>query len=100
MNNKNSKFFKSLASSAIVILIYYYASKGIINLLWRSRIKSIDERRSIFILIILFISTLFMIVVPYYFLNDKNVEILYYGIMIFHALYLFFGSAFYLLIRE
>ena len=92
--------FKSFIKSFIVVLIYYFASLGIIRLFRRRGGRSADNARAMLMVYTLFISTLTILITTYELLPESIVDPIYYGLIIFHAAYLFFGGMLYVLSGE
>jgi len=87
-----NKDLKSILVSLSVILLYLYATTGIAKLFWKDKDRYTFNVRVDFISIILFISTLFMFIVPYHLFGSQNIKGLYYFIMLFHLIYLIVGA--------
>ena len=97
MEKSKDKLIKSLFASFTIILLYLFATIGIIKLFWNSDDYSVLDGRLKFLFVMIFVVTAFLIFVPYHFLSHEGVEILYYAIFIIHALYLLVGIMAYIL---
>ena len=97
MEKSKDKLIKSLFASFTIILLYFFATIGIVKLFWNTDDHYMLEGRIKFLFLMLFVVTALMIFVPYHFLSHGGVEILYYAIFIFHGLYLLVGIMSYIL---
>jgi len=97
MEKSTDKLIKSLFASFTIILLYLFATVGIIKLFWNSDDYSVLDGRLKFLFVMVFVVTAILIFLPYPFLSHGGVEILYYAIFIIHALYLLVGILAYIL---
>jgi|GEM_PF-4854495 len=88
---------KSFLKSFIVVLIYYFASLGILRLFRRRGGRSADNARAMLMVYTIFFSTLAMLFTTYAIFPKPIVDYIYYGIIFLHAGYLFFGLFLYVL---
>ena len=97
MEKSKDKLIKSLFASFTIILLYFFATIGIVKLFWNTDDHYMLEGRIKFLFLMLFVVTALLIFVPYHFLSHGGVDILYYTIFIIHALYLLVGIMAYIL---
>jgi len=97
MEKSKDKLIKSLFASFTIILLYFFATIGIVKLFWNTDDYDMLEGRVKFLFLMIFVVTAFLIFVPYHFLSHGGVDILYYAIFIIHALYLLVGIMAYIL---
>ena len=86
----NSKL-KSLLTSAAVVFIYLFATLGIVRLFWNTNDVDKFEGRAKFIGILLILFTIVYIIGIYHIVGVAKVDIYYYGLIIFHVIYLVLG---------
>lgn len=86
-----NKDLKSILISFSIVLLYFYATAGIAKLFWKDTKRHIFSTRVNFISTLMFIGTLFMIIVPYHLFGPSNVNGLYKFIIFFHLGYLILG---------
>lgn len=86
----NSKL-KSLLTSAAVVFIYLFATLGIVRLFWNTNDVDKFEGRAKFIGILLILFTIVYIIGIYHIVGVANVDNYYYGLIIFHVIYLVVG---------
>jgi hypothetical protein len=92
-----NKETKSLINSLLVILLYYYALQGLVKLFWFTNDQGMFKGRVHFLGLLLILGTLFGVIVPYHVFSIHFVDLLYYGIIIFHLLVLLVGGIYQLL---
>ena len=97
MEKSKDKLVKSLFASFTIILLYFFATIGIVKLFWNTDDYYMLEGRIKSLFLMIFVVTAFLIFVPYPFLSHGGVDILYYAIFIIHALYLLVGIMAYIL---
>ncbi len=86
----NSKL-KSLLTSAAVVFIYLFATLGIVRLFWNTNDVDKFEGRAKFIGILLILFTTVYFIGIYHIVGVANVDNYYYGLIIFHIIYLVLG---------
>ena len=80
------KTIRSYLNSLIVILIFYYATRGIVKLLWNHNDKEVVKARTFFLFTSLFIGSLIYIIVTYHLVDGKTELVqFFYKIYIFLA---------------
>jgi len=80
------KTIRSYLNSLIVILIFYYATRGIVKLLWNHKDKEVVKARTFFLFTSLFIGSFIYIIVIYHLVDGKTVLVqFFYKIYIFLA---------------
>jgi len=100
MENSKEKLFKSLIASATVVLLYIFATVGIVKLFWNSpNVNEVDGRIK-FLGLILIILTAILLIIPYHIFGYEAVTGLYYVIIAFHALYLLVGIVSYIFSKD
>ena len=82
---------KSLLTSAAVIFVYLFATLGIVRLFWNTNDVDKFEGRAKFIGILLILFTIVYIIGIYHIVGVAKVDIYYYGLIIFHVIYLTLG---------
>jgi hypothetical protein len=87
--NKN---LKSFVWSLAVIFIYAYATLGIVRLFWNTDDDDKFEGRAKFLGMLLIILSLVYIIGIYHIVGPYRVDNFYYGIIIFHFIYLLLGN--------
>jgi amino acid transporter len=87
-----NKDLKSILISLSIVLLYFYAAAGVIKIIWNSKKENVFDARVSFISVMMFIGTLFMLIVPYHLFGSQSVTGLYYCIIVFHIIYLFVGA--------
>ena len=97
MEKSKDKLIKSLFASITIILLYFFATIGIVKLFWNTEDHYMLEGRVKFLFLMIFVVTAILIFLPYPFLSHGGVEILYYAIFIIHALYILVGIMAYIL---
>ncbi|MCL4483501.1 MAG: hypothetical protein M1445_12990 [Bacteroidetes bacterium] len=91
---------KSLLSSAAVIFIYVFATIGIVRLFWNTGDTDKFEGRAKFIGILLILFTFIYFIGIYHIVGVAKVDNYYYGLIIFHIVYLVVGVIAYLFMPE
>ncbi len=89
-----NKEFKSLLWSIAIVLLYFYATMGIVELFWNSSDYQKREGRVKFLLYMVFIFTLIIIISTYHLLGHADSTIFFQGVIFFHIAYLLVGSVF------
>ena len=95
--NKN---IKSLLWSLSLILVYFYATKGIVSLFWNCSDKNQFDGRVMFLIYLHIFISLIVIIIPYHILGPQQVDPLYKGIIIYHVLFVTTGIASNILLKE
>lgn len=91
---------KSLLTSAAIILIYFFATLGIVRLFWNTKDMDKFEGRAKFLILLLFIFSLVFIIGIYHIVGFEKVDNYYAGLIIFHAIYMVLGVIGFLFIDE
>ena len=86
--NKN---IRSLLQSLAIILIFYYATAGIVKLLWNTTNEYIFEGRVKFLVLLLFTASIFYVIGIYYIVGHSHVDIFYYAYLFIAMAYLVVG---------
>ena len=77
------KNIRSYLNSLIVIFIFYFATRGIVKLLWNHNNREVVKVRTLILFISLFIGSFFYIVITYHLVNGKTEMV-----RIFYKIYL------------
>lgn len=87
------KTIRSYLNSLIVIFIFYFATRGIVKLLWNHQDKEVVKARTFIVFASLFIGSFFYIVITYHLVDGKTEMVrLFYKIYLFLAfLYIVVG---------
>ena len=97
MEKSKDKLIKSLFASFTIILLYFFATIGIVKLFWDTDDFDMLEGRIKFLFLMVFVVTAILIFLPYPFLSHGAFDILYYSIFVIHALYILVGIMAYIL---
>ncbi len=89
-----NKDLKSLLWSIAIILLYVYATVGIVELFWNCSDYRKREARIKFLLYMIFILTLIIIIGSYHLLGHAGSTIFFQAVIFFHVAYLVIGSVF------
>ena len=65
------KNIRSYLNSLIVIFIFYFATRGIVKLLWNHNNREVVKVRTLILFTCLFIGSFFYIVITYHLVNGK-----------------------------
>ena len=87
------KTIRSYLNSLIVIFIFYYATRGIVKLLWNHNNRDVVKARTFILFACLFIGSFFYIIITYHLVDGKTVMVhFFYKIYLFLAfLYIVVG---------
>lgn len=87
------KTFRSYLNSLIVIFIFYFATRGIVKLLWNHQNREVVKARTIIVFVSLFIGSFFYILITYHLVDGKTMMVhFFYKIYLFLAfLYIVVG---------
>lgn len=66
------KSIRSYLNSLIVIFIFYFATRGIVKLLWNHQDKEVVKARTFIVFASLFIGSFFYIIITYHLVNGKT----------------------------
>ena len=91
------KYLKSVIVSLSIVLLYFYATEGMVRLF--SKDVSKHNGRISLTMTLLFIVSFVLIIVPYHIMGPHDVNNLYMFIIIFHLVYLTLGSSINFLIK-
>jgi hypothetical protein len=86
-----NKDLKSILISFSIVLLYFYATIGIVNIFGKNESEHLNNVRVNLVFTLLAVGTLFMIIVPYHLFGPGSVETLYKSIILFHLAYLIVG---------
>lgn len=78
------KSIRSYLNSLIVMFIFYFATRGIVKLLWNHQDKGVVKARTFILFVCLFIGSFFYIVITYHLVDGKTVMVKF-----FYKIYLF-----------
>ena len=95
-----NKQLKSWAWSIAIVLLYFYATRGVVKLLWNTSNVHMFEGRVKFIMYLLFFFSLVYIVGIYHLVGSHNVDPFYKVFIGFHVIYLITGSFYNSLSKE
>lgn len=87
------KSIRSYLNSLIVIFIFYFATRGIVKLLWNHKNREVVKARTFIVFASLFIGSFFYIIITYHLVDGKTEMVrLFYKIYLFLAfLYIVVG---------
>jgi hypothetical protein len=87
------KSIRSYLNSLIVIFIFYFATRGIVKLLWNHKDREVVKARTFIVFASLFIGSFFYIIITYHLVDGKTVMVhFFYKIYLFLAfLYIVVG---------
>lgn len=87
------KSIRSYLNSLIVIFIFYFATRGIVKLLWNHKDREVIKARTFILFACLFIGSFFYIIITYHLVDGKTVMVhFFYKIYLFLAfLYIVVG---------
>jgi hypothetical protein len=87
------KSIRSYLNSLIVIFIFYFATRGIVKLLWNHKDREVIKARTFILFTCLFIGSFFYIIITYHLVDGKTVMVhFFYKIYLFLAfLYIVVG---------
>jgi hypothetical protein len=90
------KNIRSYLNSLIVIFIFYFATRGIVKLLWNHNNRDVVKARTFILFTCLFIGSFFYIVITYHLVDGKTEMVrIFYKIYLFLAfLYIVVGLIF------
>lgn len=66
------KSIRSYLNSLIVIFIFYFATRGIVKLLWNHQDKEVVKARTFIVFASLFIGSFFYIIITYHLVDGKT----------------------------
>ena len=87
------KTIRSYLNSLIIIFIFYFATRGIVKLLWNHNNREVVKVRTFILFTCLFIGSFFYIIITYHLVDGKTVMVhFFYKIYLFLAfLYIVVG---------
>ena len=87
------KSIRSFLNSMMVIFIFYFATRGIVKLLWNHKDREVIKARTFILFTCLFIGSFFYIIITYHLVDGKTVMVhFFYKIYLFLAfLYIVVG---------
>jgi hypothetical protein len=86
-----NKSIKSFIWSLTFILIYFYATTGIVRLFWDCTNKYQFEGRVKYLIYLHIFISFILIIIPYHIFGPYHVNFIYKGIIIYHGLFIFIG---------
>jgi hypothetical protein len=86
-----NKSIKSFIWSLAIILLYFYATTGIVRLFWNCSNKYQFEGRVKFFIYIHILFSFMFITISYNMVGPYYVNTIYKGIIIYHGLFIFIG---------
>ena len=92
------RYLKSVIISLSIVLLYFYATEGMVRL-FDSDVSKRNGRIST-AMTLLFIISFILIIASYHIVGSKNVNGLYMSIIVFHFVYLILGSGVNFLIKH
>ena len=72
------KSIRSYLNSLIVMFIFYFATRGIVKLLWNHQDKEVVKARTFILFASLFIGSFFYIVITYHLVGGKTVMVQFF----------------------
>jgi hypothetical protein len=66
------KTIRSYLNSLIIIFIFYFATRGIVKLLWNHKDREVVKARTFILFVSLFIGSFFYIVITYHLVDGKT----------------------------
>ena len=97
MDNKD---FKSLLTSLGIILLYYYATAGIVKLIWNTDDDYKFEGRVKFLSLLSILSSIIYVFGIYYIVGLHYVDIFYTGFIVIQLIYVGLGITLNILIKR
>ena len=91
--NQMNKDLKSFMCSLAFILLYFYATAGIVKLFWNTKNEYIFSGRVKFLIYLHVLITLIAIILPYHLFGPQNTDGIYRVIVIYHFIYVILGVA-------
>jgi hypothetical protein len=80
--------------SLAFILLYFYATAGIVKLFWNTKNEYMFSGRVKFLVYLHILITLIAIILPYHLFGHQNIDGLYRVIVIYHFIYVMLGVSF------
>jgi hypothetical protein len=72
------KTIRSYLNSLIIIFIFYFATRGIVKLLWNHNNREVVKARTFILFTCLFIGSFFYIVITYHLVDGKTVMVQFF----------------------
>ena len=72
------KTIRSYLNSLIIIFIFYFATRGIVKLLWNHNDREVVKARTFILFTCLFIGSFFYIVITYHLVDGKTVMVQFF----------------------
>ena len=89
--NQMNKDLKSFMWSLAFILLYFYATAGIVKLFWNTKNEYMFSGRVKFLVYLHILVTLIAIILPYHLFGPQNIDGIYRVIVVYHFIYLMVG---------
>lgn len=89
--NEMNKDLKSFMCSLVFILLYFYATAGIVKLFWNTKIEYMFSGRVKFLVYLHVLVALIAIILPYHLFGPQNNDGLYRVNVIYHFIYIMLG---------
>ena len=86
-----NKDFKSVLTSIFILLLYIYATAGIVKLFWNTKNTYAFEGRVKLIGLLLFILNILLVILPDHIARPENIDGVYMSIILFNLIYLTVG---------
>ncbi len=90
--NQMNKDLKSFMWSLAFILLYFYATAGIVKLFWNTKNEYMFSGRVKFLVYLHVLVTLIAIILPYHLFGPQNIDGIYRMIVIYHFIYVILGT--------
>ncbi len=88
------KEIRSILWSLSIVLLYLYATKGLVRLFWNTTDEYKFEGRVKFLIYLQILLAPILIIVPYHLLGPSRVEGVYWGIIVYFLAYILLGAIF------
>ncbi len=89
--NEMNKDLKSFMWSLAFILLYFYATAGIVKLFWNTKNEYMFSGRVKFLVYLHVLVTLIAIILPYHLFGPQNIDGIYRVIVVYHFFYILLG---------
>ncbi len=86
-----NKELKSLMWSLAFVLIYFYATAGIVKLLWNTKNEYMFSGRVKFLIYLHILITAIVVILPYHLFGPQHTDGIYRVVVIYHFLYVMVG---------
>ena len=89
--NQMNKDLKSFIWSLAFILLYFYATSGIVKLFWNTKNEYMFSGRVKFLVYLHILVTLIAIILPYHLFGPQNIDGIFRVIVVYHFIYVMLG---------